>query len=71
MAEKIFDKKYLEELGKGELRKEKRATEREIQKQRQLLEKFGYHDKYYNLRNKHLSLLYRKKRYIDRLTKES
>ena len=45
---------------------ERRTTEREIQKQISMLNKFGTKDKYNEHRNRHISLLYEKRSYIEK-----
>lgn len=66
MSNKVFNKEELDKLNKYQLMDERRDTERAIQKQIQLLHKFGKEDKYYEQRNRHINLLYEKRSYIEK-----
>lgn len=67
---KVFDKEELDTMSKFELMHERTNTEREIQKQIRMLENFGSQDKYNQERNRHISLLYEKRHYIEKRLKE-
>ena len=66
MGNKVFNKEELDKLNKYQLIDERRTTEREIQKQIRMLNKFGNKDKYHGHRNRHISLLYEKRSYIEK-----
>jgi rRNA maturation protein Nop10 len=66
MADKVFDKSELDRLNMYQLQDERKSTERGIQKQIQMLHKFGPEDKFHEQRHRHLSLLYQKRSYIEK-----
>lgn len=66
MPTQVFNKRELDKMNKYQLQDERRDVEREIQKQIRMLNKFGTEDKYHEQRNRHLSLLYEKRSYIEK-----
>lgn len=66
MGNKIFDSNHLNKMNKYQLIDERRVTEREIQKQIRMLNRFGTDDKYHEERNRHLNLLYEKRSFIEK-----
>lgn len=70
MSNKVFDKKEIDKMSRFQLQKEKSETTKELNKQKNLFERFGPTDKYKEARSKHISLLYKKRKYIGSKLKE-
>jgi len=69
-GEKVFDKREIDRMHKGELYRERSSTERQIRTQIQHLERLGPTDKYHDIRRQHLRVLYEKRSYIEKRIKE-